>query len=213
MYILRVFPSAKKCSSEKPGGIGLGVKDPDFLLYYATTNGGLAYQNLMIPCLIESLRMLSPTDCMSVACMRASGRIDRYTAEHCLPDLCQIPKIELTFRKKFCIGKNFDLNLNDVERQAAGSPPVPQLARREPAKPATVEQTESSSSPPEPQLERREPKTPATVEQTEAAGNQRPFSLKVYHFPSVIRPEHKSAPLQPDASYLLQSCPASRKGE
>lgn len=91
----------------KEDGVTL-KQHPDFLLYMATVNGGKALRYVMIPCLIESLKELSPYDSVLIACEKANGKVDQElgvldpTNEH-----QQLPKMESTLKKKFCVGKKF----------------------------------------------------------------------------------------------------------
>ena len=54
---------------------GVSLTHPDFLLYMAAVRGRKAKRNLMVPCLIESLRNLQPTDNITKACDEAHNKI------------------------------------------------------------------------------------------------------------------------------------------
>ena len=79
---------------------------PDFLLYQATVSGSAALRHVMIPCLIDSLRELTPSDCMTQACLKSNKRISRELERLDPHNQCgQLPKYESTLKKKLCIGK------------------------------------------------------------------------------------------------------------
>lgn len=79
---------------------------PDFLLYMATVTGSYAMRHIMIPCLIDSLAQLAPSDCILQACTAASEKVKRDVKQFG-PTLRQLPKFESTLSRKFCIGKLF----------------------------------------------------------------------------------------------------------
>lgn len=62
----------------------------------------------MIPCLIDSLKELSPSDSVLQACEKANEKIYTQLEElDFTKKYNQLPKIESTLKKKFCIGKRF----------------------------------------------------------------------------------------------------------
>lgn len=98
-----VIGSREKAMKE---GACLSNKHPDFLLYQAAASGGKALRQLMIPCLMESLGQLGPSDDFYQACLSANRKIQK-ELQTLDPDRVtgQLPKIESTLVKKFCIGK------------------------------------------------------------------------------------------------------------
>lgn len=85
---------------------GLALRYNDFILFSATIHGSEALRNVMIPQLISCLQELEPQHCMSQACERAKGQIQKYIKEHC-DKFTQIPWYQSTLQKKLCIGKRF----------------------------------------------------------------------------------------------------------
>lgn len=70
------------------------------LLFMSTLYGGLAVRNVMIPSLVESMRQLSPSECITHAVIEAQHKIRKICPE-------QKPEFRSTLDKKFCIGKDF----------------------------------------------------------------------------------------------------------
>lgn len=91
-------------------GICLDItKHRDFLLYQATAGGGTALKNLMVSRLIECLKQLQPGDDIHQACLSANENIrSELGILHPSCETKQLPKVESTMRKKFCIGKKFE---------------------------------------------------------------------------------------------------------
>lgn len=98
------IPSAEQARKE-----GVTLKHhPDFLLYMATVSGGYAFRYVMIPCLVDCMRQLSASESVSQACESANNKV-KQQLEKLDPQGKggQLPKVESTLRKKFCIGKQF----------------------------------------------------------------------------------------------------------
>lgn len=97
-------------SGPRPAGRGVSISItsdyPDFLLYLSTAVGGKSVRNLMIPNLIENLKELGPSDSFYSACEKTNRGI-RMELKQLGPEIRQLPKIESTLEKKFCIGKKF----------------------------------------------------------------------------------------------------------
>lgn len=87
---------------------GVSIKQPDFLLYMATVSGTKAFRNVLIQHLIKSLEELTPSNCMSEACLAANKKIaDEIKHLDSKNQTGQCAKIENTLKGKFCIGKYF----------------------------------------------------------------------------------------------------------
>lgn len=80
----------------------------DFILYMATVSGGYALRYVMIPHLIDSLRELGPSDDIMQAFVQANEKIKNELKGLDPASITgQLPKVEFTSSKKFCIGKQF----------------------------------------------------------------------------------------------------------
>jgi hypothetical protein len=103
---LAVDPRPQNKKKETAEEEGISLNKPEFLVYLATASGGYALRHLMIPCLMESLRELNPSDCLIDACQSANHRIENELKRGNFgPEIGQLPKIESTLTKKFCITK------------------------------------------------------------------------------------------------------------
>lgn len=87
---------------------GISLIKKDFLLYMATARGGKAKRNLMIRCLIDSLKNLKPTEDITKACNEAHNKITKLldTCDPC-SSLTMVPKYEYTLTKNFYIAQDF----------------------------------------------------------------------------------------------------------
>ena len=83
---------------------GVSISRRDFLLYMATVRGEKALRNRMVPCLIDSLRNLQPTDDIIKACKEANNKIWKLVKAGSFD---QIPEYDCTLTRDFFIGQDF----------------------------------------------------------------------------------------------------------
>lgn len=101
-----VTPANNRRLEANRKSVRLQNTDTDFLLYQATAAGGFAVRRLMIQCLIDGLERLGPGDSILQACESANEAIESQLKLLNLASVTgQVPKIESTLTKKFCIGK------------------------------------------------------------------------------------------------------------
>lgn len=92
----KCYSGGHKEKTEK--GITLS-QHADFLLYLAPNGCSEALRDIMISHLIDSLQELTPSDSFLLACEKTNNII--------ASQLEQLPKIDSTLKKKFCVGKKF----------------------------------------------------------------------------------------------------------
>lgn len=87
---------------------GMSLKQPDFLLYQATVSGSYALRNVLIPCFVDSLRELGPYDDIQQACLLTNEKVEK-ELRRIDPgfDIGQLPKVEYTMKKYFCLGQKY----------------------------------------------------------------------------------------------------------
>jgi lipid A disaccharide synthetase len=85
---------------------GVSLTADHFLLLMGSVRDGETVQ--MIPCLVESMKELKPTECIQQACVVTNNVIKRKQQKQLQgPGRNQLPIAQSTLRKKFCIGKDF----------------------------------------------------------------------------------------------------------
>ena len=97
------------------------LKQRNFLLYLATTSGGKAIRNLMIPRLMSSLKKLKSDECITQACIKTNNKIEKkLNVDYPNSRLAMIPKYECTFTKRFCIAQEFIQKSSAAKSQKKG---------------------------------------------------------------------------------------------
>lgn len=91
---------------------------PHFLIYMAAVGGQNARRNTMIPCLIETMKLLHSDECIVEACAAATSKVQDIFHENLSTKRQSNPQTPLcltTLKRKFCIGRGFS-HLSAVQR-------------------------------------------------------------------------------------------------